>query len=128
MGADHDAAGGLGPVEKLIIRDEWSACPCPTCGAGVESLMATVGHTTRPNGDPVVFHKGYRCEACGQEMEFAPEFDPTAGAIFCGICEISADDGTPCRFCGRTTSPERGRENSMAEWFRLRNLSSPWRE
>ena len=110
-------------MEPLIIEDDWSACPCPTCGAGTSELLCT----TAPHGNETV-HTGYRCGNCGQVMKFAPERDPDAGAIFCGICEISEDDGTPCRFCGRTHAPERGRENSMADWFRLRNLSMPWRD
>lgn len=44
------------------------------------------------------------------------------GSLFCTICAVSDDDGTRCRLCARTTSPERRREVTFDEWLASRDM------
>lgn len=49
-----------------------------------------------------------------------------AGSLFCNICALTPDDGTPCRICKRTSAPERGGgDAAFNAWLKKRDLTIP---
>lgn len=106
----------------IILEDDYGPGEvCPDCGAGPETMLCAKELTQRVDGRETYIFVGYDCK-CGAKFRFR---DTLGGSIFCSICNLMEDNGTPCRLCKRTEAPERANKISLNQWLTRRNLSIP---